>query len=181
MIKMIFKDKKETVGCGCSTTTNSHNACPRCKEEGLAVKEITIKSQLKKESLNNLKLSMSDFNFCSNPKCDTVYYSNDGSETYNQKDIKSKVTIKNDNPKTPLCYCRKLLKERVLKMIEDNESNIYEKIKSIISDGKSFCEKSNPKGVCCTKDIRNFLIENGVNLNEPKKQFFSIKSPSNCC
>ena len=174
-------NKIETTNCGCATTTKTNNLCPNCKEEGFVVKEITIKSQLKKESLNYLKSSIDDFNFCNNPKCDTVYYSNNGSQTYEQKDIKSKITIKNDDPKTPLCYCQKLLKSSVLKMIEDNESNIYEKVKSIISEGKSFCEKSNPKGVCCTEDIKSFLIENGVNLNESKKPFFSIKPPSSCC
>ncbi|MFT7861179.1 MAG: hypothetical protein ABXS93_09665 [Sulfurimonas sp.] len=178
---MIFTTNNQTSNCECSTTINSNTHCPICNSKGLNVKEITIKSQLNKDILDNLKTPMSEFNFCNNPKCDTVYYSNDGNEVFSQTDIKSKVTIKNDNPKTPLCYCRKLLKERVLKMIENKETNIYDKIKSIISEGKSFCEKSNPKGVCCTDDIKNFLTKNGVNLNESKAQLFSINPPSQCC
>jgi hypothetical protein len=171
----------ESVSCECSVSTNSTNLCPNCNEIGLRVKEITIKSQLKKEYFSDLKSLSNEFNFCNSPKCDTVYYSNDGSEVFNQSQIKSKVTIKNDNPKTPLCYCQKLLKERVLKMIEDNESDIHVKVKSIIADGKSFCEKSNPRGICCSEDVKTFLIDNGIDLNEGKKQLFSIKPPSNCC
>ena len=177
---MIFIKNNESASCGCSTTTNSTNFCPNCNQIGLKVKEITLKSQLKKEYYNDLKSSSNEFNFCNNPKCDTVYYSNDGSEVFNQSQIKSKVTIKNDNLKTPLCYCQKLLKERVLKMIEDNETNIYEKVKSIIAGGKSFCEKSNPKGICCSEDVRQFLIENDIDLNKSKK-LFSITPPSQCC
>lgn len=178
---MLFSTTKQTSNCECSVTTSATKNCPICNSQGLSVKEITLKSQLKKEYFNELKSSKDSFNFCSNPKCDTVYYSNDGSETFHQNDVKSKVTIKNDDSKTPLCYCRKLLKENVLQMIANNEKNIYDKVKSIIAEGKSFCEKSNPKGVCCTEDIKTFLTANGVNLNEGKKQIFSIKTPSSCC
>jgi len=177
---MIFATNNQTSNCGCSATTNSNTHCPICNLKGLNVKDITIKSQLKKNLVDNLQTPISEFNFCNNPQCDTVYYSKDAKETFSQKDIKSKVTIKNSNPKTPLCYCRKLLKENVLKMIKDNESNIYEKVKTIISEGKSFCEKSNPKGICCSEDVKNFLIDNGASLNESKK-LFTITPPSNCC
>ena len=71
------------------------------------------------------------------------------------------------NQKTPLCYCKKLLKEQILKMIEE---------------GKTFCEKSNPKGTCCTEDITDFLAEYGINFNEIKKPKFSLNpNPSSCC
>ncbi|MDQ1339639.1 MAG: hypothetical protein QG567_792, partial [Campylobacterota bacterium] len=30
-----------------------------------------------------------------------------------------------------------------------------------IARGKSFCEKSNPKGVCCTDDVKAFVESHG--------------------
>ena len=37
-----------------------------------------------------------------------------------------------------------------------------QKIKAIIKGGKSFCEKSNPKGVCCTEDVKEFLKSHNI-------------------
>ena len=179
---MIFTNKIETESCGCATQEQVTHVCPNCGNSGSNVDEITVKSQLKKEVRYNMHLRLDEFNFCTNPKCDTVYYSNDGSETFSQSNIKSKITIKNDDPKTPLCYCKKLLKENVTLMIKNNEPDIPKKVKAIISDGKSFCEKSNPKGTCCTEDITSFLKEYGINFNETKKTTFSLNpNPSSSC
>jgi len=176
---------KENVSCGCATQYTVNIACPHCKENGSNVDAITVKSQLKKEKKLQMHSDMDQFNFCTNPKCDTVYYSNDGAETFAQADIKARVTIKNDDLKTPLCYCRKLLKANVIEMIENNEPNIAQKVRAIISDGKSFCEKSNPKGTCCTQEVTDFLASYGIDYNETIKPKFSLapiqNKSSSCC
>lgn len=181
---MIFTNKIKSGSCGCATQEVATYMCPSCNKSGSNVDAITIKAQLKKELRDNMTSGLDEFNFCTNPKCDTVYYANDSSEIFSQSDIKSKITIKNDDPKTPLCYCKKLLKEDVIEMIENKEENIPGKIKTIISQGKSFCKKSNPKGTCCTEDITSFLKEYGIDFNEKKKMTFSL-SPnpltSSCC
>ena len=178
---MIFTEKKESPSCRCATQVNATSVCPQCRQKGSNVEAITVKSQLKKEALSSMRSGMAAFNFCSNPGCDTVYYANDGSESFGQKEIKSKVTLKNSDPKTPLCYCKKLLKRDVLAMIENNEANIAEKVKAIIAEGKSFCEKSNPKGTCCTDDVKHFLAGYGIPWEKPKQQLFSMMPPSSCC
>ncbi|NOQ32351.1 MAG: hypothetical protein GQ570_14675 [Helicobacteraceae bacterium] len=175
---MISTTNQESNSCRCATQETVAVTCPHCNQNGNNVDSVTIKAQLKKEKRLSMHLDLNEFNFCSNPSCDTVYYSNDRSETFVQVDIKSKITVKNDDVKTPLCYCRKLLKERVIGMIENNEFNIAQKVKAIISDGKSFCEKSNPKGTCCTDDITSFLAEYGINFNENNKVKFSLKPNS---
>ncbi|WP_345974909.1 hypothetical protein [Sulfurimonas sp. HSL3-7] len=178
---MIFTDKKESPSCGCATQVNAASVCPQCHQKGSKVEAVTVQSQLKKEPLSNMHSTRDAFNFCTNPVCDTVYYADDGSESFGQKEIKSKVTLKNDDPKTPLCYCKKLLKGDVLAMIEKGEPDIAEKVKAIIANGKSFCEKSNPKGTCCTDDVKNFLAGFGISWEKPKKQMFSMMPPSSCC
>ncbi|NCO00527.1 MAG: hypothetical protein GW906_01670 [Epsilonproteobacteria bacterium] len=180
---MIFTNKRASESCGCATQENVVYVCPSCGTKGSNVNAITVKSQLKKEVRTTMKLDVGLFNFCTNPQCDTVYYSNDGSEIFLQSDIKSKVTIKNEDPKTPLCYCKKLLKESVIEMINRKEPAIAKKVKEIIADGKSFCEKSNPKGTCCTEDITSFLKGYGIDFNESKKTTFSLNpnALSSCC
>ena len=110
---MIFTTTKEKSSCcddesGCSTSPKAEHSCPSCKKYGLKINQITLKAQLKKEYFDKLKTQMDQFNFCSNPICDIVYYSNDNSKSYNQSQVKSKITIKNNDPKTPLCYCKKI-------------------------------------------------------------------------
>lgn len=161
-------------GCDCSTNIKAEVACPTCQTYGLKVSALTIRSQVKKEPLKLLEADLEKFHFCTNPECNTVYY-NDTQIVVVQDEIKSKVTIKNSDASTPLCYCKKLLKEQFYQMLRDNEPNIAQKIKSIITDGKSFCEKSNPKGICCTEDIKSFLAEHGISWDEENT------SGSGCC
>lgn len=157
-----MKENNKKEDCGCATSDEAINLCPNCNSKGIDVKAVTVKSQLKKEKRETMNSSIDDFNFCTTPKCDTVYYSNDGKETFGQADIKSKIASKNDDPKTPLCYCKKLLKENVVEMINSKEENIPGKIKAILSAGKTFCEKSNPRGTCCTEDVTRFLADYGI-------------------
>lgn len=155
--------------CGCSSNKSADTVCPKCGINGLKVSYTTLKSQLKKELVDSLN-TLENLNFCLNPVCDTVYYND--KIIFNQNDIKSKITIKNSHPDTPLCYCKNLLKKDFYHMLETNEANIGSKIKAIISDGKSFCEKSNPKGVCCTEDVKEFLKSYNIGWDDIK---------SGCC
>jgi len=151
-----------TSSCNCSSNISTKIACPICGQIGHKVTGITIKAQLKKEKFKGMSHDKDEFNFCSNPSCDNVYYSNDKKQNFTQADIKSKVTIKNNDPKTPLCYCKKLLKKDVIEMINRGEKDIGKKVRDIISQGKTFCEKANPKGSCCTKEVGDFLADYNI-------------------
>lgn len=174
---------EQTNICGCGSAKQALSTCPTCNSKGTIVEGVTIKSQLKKEIFEKIQQSKDDFNFCNTPKCNTVYYSNDRKEFYNQEDIKSKVAVKNNDLKTPLCYCKKLLKQNVIDMINNKEENIAQKVKDIVSGGKHFCEKANPRGVCCTEDIISFLADYGVDYNKSDENSScgEIKENSSCC
>jgi len=178
---MIFKTADTVTSCGCSTESKAPSVCPECHKAGIKVKAVTIRSQLKKEPLGNMRASADAFSFCTEPGCDTVYYADNGKEAFGQADVKSKVALKNDDPRTPLCYCKKLLKKDVLQMIENREPGIAAKVRTIISEGKSFCEKSNPRGVCCTEDVKAYLSDRGISWEEPRISLFSSTPPSSCC
>lgn len=156
----------QTASCGCSAASKAAHVCPNCGKYGITVSDITIKSQLKKEHLEALAYR-SGFNFCKNQGCDTVYYKEGLS--FSQSDVRNKVTVKNDDPLTPLCYCQKLLKKDFFEMLKAGEENIPAKIREIIASGKSFCEKSNPKGVCCMEDVKTFVESHGLIWDENKR------------
>lgn len=149
-------------GCGCSISPSATANCPACGTAGRKVSALTMQSQLTKEALPHFASHLDTFNFCTNPACPFVYYDDSQSIVIRQDEIKSKVTIKNDDPSTPLCYCKKLLKSDFYAMVENKDPDIADTIKTIISGGKSFCEKSNPKGVCCTEDVKSFLARHGM-------------------
>lgn len=137
--------------------------CPQCGKEGKSVKEETIKAQLLKEKREHLRSNMGSFHFCTSPECRVVYYNKRGDECFYEADIKAKVTIKNDDPATPLCYCHKYKKADALEDMKHLDPKaLVKKIKAIISKDKSFCQKANPKGSCCTADIKSWLAERNI-------------------
>ena len=149
-------------GCGCSSSASASAHCPVCGVLGRKISALTAKSQLKKEVASYYHSHLDSLNFCTNPTCSFVYYDDSGSVLIHQDEIKCKVTIKNDDLTTPLCYCQKLLKKDFYAMVAAGEENIGAKLKAIIADGRSFCEKSNPKGICCTEDVKAFVESHGV-------------------
>ena len=136
--------------------------CPKCKKEGKTVNPVTIKSQVLKEKKESMTNDMDAFCFCTSPECDVIYYSKDGHEIFYETDIKSKVTIKNDDPSTPLCYCHKYKKADAMEDMKVLEPKaLVKKIRAMI-DGEKFCQKANPKGSCCTADIKSWLAERNI-------------------
>jgi len=156
------------------TQNNNKNitipSCPACKKSGKKVSETTIKAQLKKEKRETVEDITDAFCFCTNPSCSVVYYSDSTDTLFYETDIKSKVTIKNDDPSTPLCYCHKYKKADAIEDMKNLSSKeLVKKIKAIISQDKSFCQKSNPKGSCCTQDIKDFLASHEIAWENPIK------------
>jgi len=148
--------------CGCPTALPAVSHCPGCGLAGRKVSAVTVASQLKKEVLPRYADRAETFNFCTNPACPHVYYDDSGAVAIGQEALRTRVTIKDDAPSTPLCYCKKLLKSDFYKMLEEGVPDVAGAVKAIIGSGKSFCEKSNPKGVCCTEDVRVFLSRHGL-------------------
>ena len=138
-------------------------SCPQCSKAGKTVNPVTIKAQLLKEKQETMSNAFDAFCFCTTPDCRAVYYAKDGSETFYETDIKAKVTIKNDDPSTPLCYCHKYKKADALEDMKEMDAKaLVKKIKGIISQDKSFCQKANPKGSCCTSDIKSWLARHNI-------------------
>lgn len=183
----------KNTSCGCSTTIKAKTACPTCNRKGTKISELTLKMQVKKEHYKDVKSDKNSFNFCTSPHCDTVYYSDESSESFNQKEVKYKVAPKNNDLDTPLCYCKQFKKKDAIKLLESTNINVAGKIKEIISGGCK-CEKTHPKGVSCIEDITHFLKPYDIdfeqesssccNSSSTKKDSTSMlftKKKSSCC
>lgn len=174
-----------TQSCDCIPAEDAQVVCPNCGLEGTKVSDITINSQIKEERLNTLVSKKNLFNFCSAAKCPVVYYSNDQKEMIKQEEVKNRVSIKDENLDTPLCYCRNLTKRDVIKMIrDDKEEDIAGKIKYMLFNGPCHCEQTNPRGVSCTEDLTIFLLQYGIVYDKNTsvyKEYEIMKKLSSCC
>ncbi|TDT50721.1 (2Fe-2S)-binding protein [Fonticella tunisiensis] len=135
--------------------------CPLCKQEGDRVALITVESLVKDYFRKHLKSYT--YGFCTNPKCNVVYYNNDTDEIYFQRDLKVPVWFKEqDNP--IICYCKNVtLKDIIDEIAIKKTSSTVEDIISKTGAMKGCqCKTQNPSGKCCRpvlEDAVAFALE----------------------
>lgn len=174
---MIHTITSSTTSCDCgSNQTQSIAPCPSCGRRGVEVKLITPQHTLRKNIAVTLD-STQQYHFCENPGCKLVYYNTTDSHRFTIEDLKNSVTLKDDSPETPLCYCFKVLKQHALEEIaRTGTTDVIRTIQDKMKPGQNcFCEKSNPRGDCCTKDIATWLQQQGI-VAAPTKNSHAV-----CC
>jgi NAD(P)H-nitrite reductase large subunit len=63
------------------------------------------------------------------------------------------------NPKT-ICYCFNWTKEKIEKEIKElGTTKAIEDISGKLNTAGCACEKNNPSGKCCLKDVKKFIKE----------------------
>ncbi|SHE64109.1 (2Fe-2S)-binding protein [Caloramator proteoclasticus] len=134
--------------------------CPLCKTEGDIVQRITIESLVNDHFKKHLKSS--EYGLCKNPDCDIVYFNNETSEVYFQRDIKVPVWYKNqENP--IVCYCGNVtLKDIIELVVEKQEVKTFQELVNATGAMKNCrCKTQNPSGKCCKEvleDAFNYAI-----------------------
>nr|CRH06484.1 Protein of unknown function [Candidatus Magnetococcus massalia] len=140
--------------------------CPACEGEGAEVPHVTPRFTLKSPFRKSV-LEQGHYHFCATPTCDVVYYACDGQHQFTTAQLINRVTVKDEDPKTPLCYCYRILKEHALRQLEkQGNSDVVALIKGRMQERPSQCLKFNPRGHCCTGDIEQWLQKQGVELAE---------------
>jgi hypothetical protein len=135
----------------------------------MTVGVITPRSTLKAKYRSMVR-DEAGYNFCESKECPVVYYHDSYGQTngpgsrFNLDHMINRVTVKDDDPATQLCYCFKVRKGEAL--IEIERTGTVD-IKALINRRRKpgqdcFCEKSNPRGQSCTGDIRNWLAAQGI-------------------
>ena len=129
-------------------------ACPNCGKDGLEVDRITVIIHTKES-----KWPITDeiFFYCENPRCKTVYFTASGSQVFLKTDLKSRVTFKESTSPKPLCYCKQVTEEDVVRAIEHGASTLEEVKKKTGIGGGGFCKYTNPMGRCCSRNYMPFI------------------------
>ncbi|MEF3191710.1 MAG: hypothetical protein K6347_04045 [Campylobacterales bacterium] len=136
--------------------------CPQCGSVTKKTKSETLKAQVFKEHLSQIDLER-DWYFCPGERCDVVYCSPGFSRLVRTNEIKSRVTLKDEHPTTPLCYCFTITKADVLAEAQvAGGTRVFARIQEHRARKNSFCAKANPKGHCCTEDIALWLQRQGI-------------------
>jgi bacterioferritin-associated ferredoxin len=127
--------------------------CPVCKKEGIEVEKTTVANHTKE---SNWPLGDDKYSICETPDCDVVYYSSTG-RLLKKVDVKTRVTFKERSSPRPLCYCKQVTEEDVIKAIENGARTFEEVRKATDIGGGGQCKITNPAGRCCSRNYRPFI------------------------
>lgn len=148
-------------GCTCSANSDSkRRECPVCLTPGQSVPFETVKSLVKHSELANVKNT--EFFICLTPDCEVVYYGHDA--IFLQKDVTVPVAFKTGASPKIVCYCNRVTEEEIVRAVVDGGARTIgdvARLTGAMKNGK--CLTTNPKGVCCHKDIET-TIQRAVNI-----------------
>lgn len=131
------------------------NACPTCGQKGKPVDTATVKSMLS-VSLNQIKDV--PYFFCQNRDCPTVYFSNDGLQTFGRDEVRERVYQKEpDMDDTFVCYCFRHTVGEVRTASSESQAAILDDINAGIKAGQCACDLRNPQGSCCLGNVRGVI------------------------
>lgn len=98
-------------------------------------------------------LTDSDWYFCAQADCSTVYFHADGT-LLSTKQLRTPVSYKETSPERTLCYCYGVKEKDVLEEIsQTGSSSIRKFIQEQTKKGHCNCEITNPSGQCCLATI----------------------------
>jgi hypothetical protein len=133
----------------CCRTASISLECPVCRKQGRAVGAVTLDYHLPPSARSRL----GDFaGFCPNSACDIVYF--DGERVISKGETSFPVTQKDAGDGVPVCYCFHFKRADIRQdLIERGTTDISEKIKQGIAEGRCACEEMNPQGACCLGNV----------------------------
>ena len=129
-------------------------SCPTCRKEGLVVEKTTVANHVKEYCW---PLGDETYLHCDNPDCEVIYFSASGSRSLKKTDVKTRVTFKESTTPRPLCYCKQVTEEDVIKAIEGGATNFDEVRNATGIGGGGQCNITNPAGRCCSRNYKPFI------------------------
>lgn len=133
-------------------TAAKPGVCPTCGTKGKKVDGATVKSML---SISLREVRDVQYFFCREADCDTVYFSEDGSQRFGLQDVRERVFQKEPGADDVFaCYCFRHTPESIrTEMLETNTSTVVSKINIGIKAGQCACDLRNPQGTCCLGNV----------------------------
>ncbi len=155
---MSIAKTNESERCCCEeTVSGGSSVCRECGNEGKAVKEITLKSLVKKPRLESIKI-LDGFYFCDTAGCEVVYFNNEQDVYLNKTDVSIRVGIKEADDPIPVCYCFGWTRKKILDQLKKKGfSTVVEEISAKVKAGECACEVNNPTGKCCLGEVNRLV------------------------
>jgi len=148
--------------CDCTCSSNSDSKgreCPVCHTPGQSVPLETVKSLVKSPTSPNMKNT--EFFICLAPDCEVVYFGHDA--IFLQKEVTLHVSFKTGTTPKFVCYCNQVTEEGIIRAVIDGGAKTISDIAHLTGAMKNGrCLTTNPKGVCCHKDIET-VIQRTIN------------------
>ena len=146
---MIKRPVQKKCGNGCK----SHiPLCPVCRKGSMKVPLETV------ETLTQMKNIGNNYNLCTNPNCNTVYFNNE--YIFNKCDITTKVWYKGSIEEFIVCYCQNIKLIDIINAVtylrgNNNKEDVLRYLNK--SQDNKDCLHKNPTGVSCEKLFNNAL------------------------
>lgn len=127
--------------------------CPSNQKFGKPVDSLTIKALL---AVTLARVSSTDYYFCPDETCPVVYYSVDGTQVFEESDLRERVYQKHSAASDVfVCYCfRHTIGGIERELQQAGTTNVIDDINAGIQAGQCACDIRNPQGSCCLGNVR---------------------------
>lgn len=153
-----------------SVSISSKAVCPTNQKVGKTIDTLTLKALL---ALPLTQVTHSEYRFCTDPDCPTVYYSIDGEQLFTEAALREQVYQKHPNDdKHLVCYCFQHTIGSIRdEIVKTGSSSVVEQITAGIQAGQCACDIRNPQGDCCLGNVRQVVKRLQAELsNQPDEQ-----------
>lgn len=134
----------------CCKITTTACPCPVCGNTGRKVTSLTLDCHVPNPLRERLG---DDATFCLNPDCEVVYC-NPAGLVVRKGETKLPVTIKDHGDDVFVCYCFEHKRGDLRRELgEKGRTDIPERIKKGVKEGRCDCERKNPQGACCLGNV----------------------------
>lgn len=130
--------------------------CPICGNVGRKVTVLTLDHHVPK----HLRAEIGDdATFCLNPDCDVVYCNPPGFVVRKGQTVLP-VTQKDPGDDVHVCYCFGFKRSDIRRdLAARGTTDITDRIKQGIAEGRCACERKNPQGACCLGNVAATINE----------------------
>src|SRR5258708_5658920 len=138
----------------CCRVSTAACPCPVCGHEGRQVTALTLDHHIPQD----LRADFGDeATFCLNPSCDVVYCNHAGKVIRKGQTILP-VTMKDPGDDVYVCYCFEHKRGAIRRdLMGQGKTDIPNRIKKGIQEGRCDCERKNPQGACCLGNVANAI------------------------
>ena len=128
--------------------------CPVCGNAGRKVTAVTLDRHVAQP----LRAELGDeAGFCLNPACEVVYC-NPGGFVVRKGQTVLPLTVKDAGDQVPVCYCFGFTRGDVRRdLAARGKSDIPQRIRQGVAEGRCACERENPQGACCLGNVARVI------------------------